>query len=1015
MKLLVGPDVLAAHNRIEARFPEHGHRGPTALLTPFGWSLFGPTNSISEDAQEAATGHVHSIHVVEEDENLRTCIERLWTTEAFGIIPTVKPILSQVNQRAINILEATLQWKNNRYEFGLMWKNQYPVMPNNREATLRRLYSLENRFRRDPNFASRYGAVVDEYIQLGHARLSSTEEVRHPPAWENYLAHHAPVNPNKPDKVRVVFDASAKFQGTSLNQNLLKGPDLLTSMIGVTLRFREKRIPILADIEKMYHQVKVRSEDQPALRFLWRPPGCLLPPLTYQMTVHVFGAVSSPTTCLYALLRTAEDHKYQFPQVADLVKSRFYVDNYMDSTDTEEEAVQRVHQLTSLLQLGGFRLTKWLSSSRTVLAAIDKKELACPTIDLNLDPLPVERTLGLRWNSETDTISFRSSSLSIQANTHRQILKEVASIFDPVGFLAAFTITAKILLQDIWRSKVEWDDTIPANLLTTWKTWASQLQHLENIKIPRCLHSLSDCPIRYRLHVFSDASQRSFGAVAYLRTEYSTASTALSFVMAKFRVSPLKQLSIPRLELQGAVLAFRLASTISIELQLPLNDATFWIDSLTSLQWIQSESQRYHAFVAHRVGAILSETKRKQWRHVPGPLNPADDGSRGVPASQISNDHRWLAGPEFLLNDPNCWPAPESIEPDQDDPEVIPETIIAFISTEPSQIRLFFDRTSTFTRIKRVVGWILRFIHNCRRRIAKNATTTGELTADELTQSLTTCIKLAQQDDFPLELHQLKKVKSVHPTSRVRKLGPFIDAVGVMRVGGRLEKSSLNHGAKHQMILSADHPLSRAIIWHHHQDGYVKNSHLVSERLLADIRQQFWILGGKNSLKPVINKCFRCKRLRGRPQSQFMAPLPGFRLQTNLPPFSNIGVDYAGPFYVTIGRRTEKRWMCLFTCLIVRAVHLEVAHHMDTDSFLMCFQRFTSSRRHPLAVFSDNGTNFVGAERELREAVTKLNSTVIQKELAAKNIEWHFNPPLAPHHGGSWERQRINQSTKKCF
>jgi len=291
-------------------------------------------------------------------------------------------VTTEEDKQAVEILKSTTKCVNGRYEIGFMWKNSNVVLPNNRTVALRHLFMMERRFKKDLTFAEKYEQVVNEYVSLGHKpqELSKTG----PRTW--YLPHHGVVNPNRPGKVRVVFNASAVFQGTSLNASLHKGPDLLTSLLGVLLRFRRKPIPLSADIEKMYHQVRVKEEDREFLLFVWRTEGSQAPQ-TYQMQVHIFGAVSSPTTCLYALRRCAEDNREEFVNVADLVKENFYVDNYLDSLETEEEAIRRAKEITDLLKLGSFRLNKWISSSRKVLASIDAEELISPQLDLDLDEL----------------------------------------------------------------------------------------------------------------------------------------------------------------------------------------------------------------------------------------------------------------------------------------------------------------------------------------------------------------------------------------------------------------------------------------------------------------------------------------------------------------------------------------------------------------------------------------------------------------------------------------------------
>ena len=375
-------------------------------------------------------------------------------------------------------------------------------MEDNKTEVLRRFHSLERRFRKDPAYAARYSAMLNDYIHHGHARLTTLKELENSPPWTFYLAHHGVTYPHKPDKVRVVFDLSSPPE-KSLNSKLLKGPDFLTGLLGVFLRFRANPVALISDIEKMFHQVRVRPEEQAALRFFWRNPGDHSPPLVYQMTVHVFGGISSPSVCAFALRKTAEDNRDQFPDVADIIVRNFYVDNFLGSTNTEEEAISVAQQLTQMLRLGGFRLTKWVSSSRAVMASIPEQERAEPTLDLSKDQLPIERTLGVLYSSEDDCFFFRpaldsgarrvrktnsqASKVAFSAGSHRSILSAVSTIYDPLGFLSPVVITAKCLLQDICRLRLDWDTKLPDILLNRWNDWCAGLDVLKDLRIPRCL------------------------------------------------------------------------------------------------------------------------------------------------------------------------------------------------------------------------------------------------------------------------------------------------------------------------------------------------------------------------------------------------------------------------------------------------------------------------------------------------------------------------------------------------
>ena len=310
----------------------------------------------------------------------------------------------------------------------MLWREGEVKLPDNRLMAEKRLESTERKLKRDEELAKKYCAIIEDYDDKGYARKLTPEEASVPTPKQWFLPHHPVRNPNKPEKVRIVKDAAAKNDGVSLNDKLHIGPNLLNSLVGVLLRFREQRVGLAADIEAMFHQVQIIEEDQPALRFLWRNLELERLPDVYQMLVMIFVAASSPCMANYVLRKTAFS--------ADTIKSvekNFYMDDFLKSVCDGTTAVRMFREMTSLLARGGFRLTKWISSSREVLSQIHPQEKASPSVDLNFDELPIECTLGLKWNTETDCFRFSVYSHQTPESTKRGVLSRLSTVFDPLG------------------------------------------------------------------------------------------------------------------------------------------------------------------------------------------------------------------------------------------------------------------------------------------------------------------------------------------------------------------------------------------------------------------------------------------------------------------------------------------------------------------------------------------------------------------------------------------------------
>ena len=303
----------------------------------------------------------------------------------------------------------------------------------------------------------------------------------------------------------------------------------------------------------------------------------------YRMTVHLFGGTWSASCCNFVLQRTAEDHQQDFdPETVKTVLHDFYVDDCLKSLVNETKAISMLGQLCTLLKRGGFHLTKWLSNCREVLATIPTSDKAkqIKDLDLNFEALPTERALGVYWDIEMDCFKYKIT-MKEKSLTKRGLLSEVSSVFDPLGFACPVTITAKQILQDLTRAKSGWDEPLSEAVLEKWLCWKHELQDMEKLRIPRCVQSHGQSEIVIiQLHHFSDASMMAYGAVSYLRTTDSTGHIRCFLLMAKSRLSPIKQQTIPRLELTAATLSIRLDFMIRRELSLPVESSTFWTDSM---------------------------------------------------------------------------------------------------------------------------------------------------------------------------------------------------------------------------------------------------------------------------------------------------------------------------------------------------------------------------------------------------------------------------------------------------
>lgn len=587
------------------------------------------------------------------------------------------------------------------------------------------------------------------------------------------------------------------------------------------------------------------------------------------MRVHLFEGVSSPSCANYALRRTGEDNAADFSsEVVSIINHNFYVDDCLMSMASERDAIQIVKNVTALCDKGGFSLQKWITNSRAVLMTIpdDIRATEVKQLDLDTDQLPVERALGLQWCAESDKFMFRTL-VKERPQTRRGILSVVSSLFDPLGFLAPFSMSAKLMLQELCRRNLKWDEQIPSLFAKHWSDWLSDLQRIKDFKVDRCLKpTVFGTSVAVQLHHFSDASEVGYGTASYLRLTEGE-KVHVSFLVGKARVAPLKQITIPRLELTAAVLAVRVDAMLQKELLWQLEKSVFWTDSTTVLKYICSESRRFHTFVANRISVIREATDVAQWRYVGSKVNPADAASRGLKAEEFLSHQRWIEGPEFLYLPEEQWPVLDikSAVVPADDSEVKREPAVNAIVKHPqSSTDRLINYFSSWRKLKISVAWflelkrVLLLLSQKRREFEEmerdkdpgamisiqqklkrfKATFGGTvLTPENYDEAEKAIIHFVQSHKFKSEIASLKNgSENVSKDSALYRLGPILED-GILRVGGRLRKAALPSETKHPVILSKDLHVSQLILRHIHvQLGHAGRNHVAqtSTEILDD-------------------------------------------------------------------------------------------------------------------------------------------------------------------------------------
>lgn len=906
---------------------------------------------------------------------------------------------------AMKMFDESIKYNEDEKIYYVKWpfKTKNPKTWSNFNQCFARLKSTYKQLKKQ-NLLEEVEQIYNDQLKRGF-----TEEIQKDEAdgLMIYLPQHAVLRLDKnTTKVRMVSDASCKpaKNEASANDLMFKGPDLMNDLVGVILRMRLPNVVVCCDIEKAFHTIGLQPDQRDITRFLWvkdinKPPSIEnLKIMRFKRLI--FGAIAAP----FMLNATIKHHlKKHNSNLAKEIELNTYVDNIFLGADTAQKAIEKQQKAEIIFNECSMPLREYASNSEEVMKNIPENKKY---------PFKVIKVLGVPWDTSKDYLEIKLPKVKLDGKlSKRMISSAIASAFDPLGLITPTLIPAKLLLQQLWLIKLDWDDLVPEEIRSKFEEMVAPWAET-TFSIPRKIaYQNID---RLELHCFTDSSGYAYGAVVYLRVE-NCYRVSTNIVFSKTRLAPLEGLSIPRLELLGILVGSKALKFVKKQLQINIEDVYLWSDSSCCLQWLKMDRVE-DVFVSNRLKQIhvMEEELNIQFRHVRTNYNPADLASRGIKQpSELMDSSIWWYGPPFLGWNKQDWPSSPIVykpaKKEDSDIEIIEMEVspakkpkkmqkslftvsaIAKMAVKPEEYFIDASRYRNWNLMCRVTIIALRFIKKLKNdtEVCVDIKNDGPFLAEEYSTVITLLVKLAQKEKPPSS----KEFKD-----RDLFMDPKLE---VYRCGGRLKNSALPYNTVHPFWLPKKHPTTRALILHVH----VESKHSGPSTTLAKLRDEFWVSSGKRMVKKFLNYCFTCKRYKSLPfQLPEMAQLPEERVMKSSP-FTYCGVDNFGWLNVREAQEVKKVWVTLFSCMSTRAIHLELVESLSAEAFLEAMRQFISRRGKPKKMWSDNAGNFRLTEKILEEAWSKIvQSEEVMNYCSTEGIAWKFIPERAPFFGGFYER-----------
>ena len=899
------------------------------------------------------------------------------------------------------------------------WIAKYPwvvdpmLLPDNYGAAIATLRSTERKLASDPSWAATYNQQILEHRDRGVARKLTDEEIA---KWKGavfYLATMALEQPKSlTTPVRLVFNSSQLFRGVSLNSCLAKGPDAYNNdLLGMLLRFRENRVVMIGDIKKMYNSVLLSLEDQHTHRFLWRNCEDRKPDVWCITRVNL-GDRPAGTIAIVAKDNTARMFAHINPEAADVIIYCTYTDDVINSVKTFGHAQGLARDIETILNKGGFSIKGWTFGGHGV-----------PREELNQEK---QEVLGASYEASSDSLFFparinfspKKRNVFTEPNltaedipakvptslTRRLVLQQVMAVYDPLGLLAPFLLEAKLLLRQTWELKLDWDTSLPQSMWGCWLQFFSKLFAASNIQFPRCLTPEQATVGNPELIILSDGSELAYGAAAYIRWRLASGSYWTRLIMAKCRIAPINRVSIPQMELNGAVLAKRLRKVVEKEMRIEFSKTTHLIDSRTVLYQINKISTRFNVYEGVRIGEIQAATNGDVscWGWIPTASNIADWVTKPRDPCHLIPGSHWWNGPSFLAKDESEWNVVFS--PTVKEEEYLPGEkkikVHASQAREEVQESITANTYRRCSKMSKIIGAWAVVLEIVKKKSFKEAD--AVLTNPQKYKEAEMFLIQDAQKALGTAKDVARRFKTVHP---LKKDGTWV-------VGLRFaEINPMTPENEPQIVLPPFHPLTKLYM----TDFHVNGRHAGRDATVAAFRSRFYTSHANNLSRGVTQRCYRCKILKGKLMTQMMGQLPPDRLKP-APPFNTTMLDLFGPFNVrgeVQKRITAKIYGVLFVDLVCRAAHIEVLCGYDTKSFLLALRRFAAIRGWPSKIYSDPGSQLKGASEDLLQAFRNISQRQLQVFGAPKGLQWVFGPADSPWYQGAAEA--LIKSTKNAL